>query len=182
MRRRIQESLAVPACRRAQHYHDGHHHHWPKRGLMTISEASQAIKQGEITPSQLLDKCFQRQQEIRSLNCFVTETNPLESGSPPPLCDQSNIPSPSLPLLKGIPVAIKDNFCTAGVRTTASSRMLANFVPPYSATCVSRLLEGAGAVSLGKTNMDEFGMGSGTLYSHFGETISPWSPPQSSIR
>ena len=75
--------------------------------------------------------------------------------------------------LHGVPVAIKDNMCTAGVPTTASSKILRGFVPPYSATVVERL-EAAGAVMLGKTNLDEFAMGSSTENSALGATKNPW--------
>ena len=75
--------------------------------------------------------------------------------------------------LHGVPVAIKDNMCTAGVPTTASSRILRGYVPPYTATVVSRL-EAAGAVVIGKTNLDEFAMGSSTENSALGPTRNPW--------
>lgn len=139
---------------------------------LSVVEAAAAIQQGEQTPTQVLQECLQRQRETAGLNAFVTTTETTA------LAQAAQDMAGGRPL-QGIPIAVKDNFCTAGVRTTASSRMLADFVPPYSATAVARL-EAAGAVVLGKTNMDEFGMGSATLFSHFGETLSPWSPPSSS--
>jgi aspartyl-tRNA(Asn)/glutamyl-tRNA(Gln) amidotransferase subunit A len=80
--------------------------------------------------------------------------------------------------LVGVPVALKDNLCTRGVRTTASSRILEAFVPPFDATAVARL-EAAGAIVIGKTNCDEFAMGSSTENSAFGSTRNPWASDRS---
>ena len=86
--------------------------------------------------------------------------------------DERRAAGQQLGTLDGVPLGVKDNFCTKGMRTTAASKMLANFVPPYDSTVAAKL-KAAGGVLLGKTNMDEFSMGSANIYSHFGPVINP---------
>jgi aspartyl-tRNA(Asn)/glutamyl-tRNA(Gln) amidotransferase subunit A len=108
----------------------------------------------------------------RSINAFraVARDQALAQAA---ALDRQRDAWPSMPLL-GVPVALKDNLCTEGLATTASSRILEGYVPPYTATAVQRLVA-AGAVVVGKTNCDEFAMGSSTENSAFGPTRNPWA-------
>jgi aspartyl-tRNA(Asn)/glutamyl-tRNA(Gln) amidotransferase subunit A len=106
-----------------------------------------------------------------SLNAFLTVCNESALADATSK-DQERAAGSKLPLL-GVPIAIKDSIVTKGIRTTCASKMLANFVPPYDA-CVIERLRAAGAVVLGKTNLDEFCMGSSTENSAFGPTKNPW--------
>ncbi|MGQ9531293.1 MAG: Asp-tRNA(Asn)/Glu-tRNA(Gln) amidotransferase subunit GatA [Desulfotomaculales bacterium] len=127
----------------------------------------------EIGAVELLQAVLRRIDEVEDrVRAYITVTREeaLEQAREADrMLARGEVPSP----LVGIPVALKDNLCTAGVRTTCASKILYNFVPPYDATVVRRLRD-AGAVLVGKTNMDEFAMGSSTENSGFFPTRNPW--------
>lgn len=142
---------------------------------MTAVELATAIKKKEIT---VMDATLAVLKQIEktedAYHCYVTidKEGALEQArAVQAKLDAGELCGP----LAGVPVAIKDNMCTEGLRTTCASRILGNFVPSYSSEAVKRLKE-AGAVIIGKTNMDEFAMGSTTETSAFGETQNPWNP------
>jgi len=139
---------------------------------LTINEAHELLKTRQISSVELTMACLKRIQQIEpKVSALVTVTDELAL-SQAEKADEL-IASGDLSPLIGIPVLIKDNMCTKGVRTTCSSKMLENFVPPYDATVVEKL-NGAGAVTIGKTNMDEFAMGSSTENSALFPTHNPW--------
>ncbi|KAE9059150.1 Glutamyl-tRNA(Gln) amidotransferase subunit A, partial [Phytophthora fragariae] len=126
-----------------------------------------------VSAVQLTQACIQQVESTRAFNMFVATDfeHALELAR---ASDERRASGKARGLLDGIPVGIKDIFCTTNLATTAGSKVLEGFVSPYESTAAQRLL-GQGAVPLGKLNMDEFAMGSGTLYSKFGATINPWS-------
>lgn len=141
---------------------------------LTAVELGRKIKAKEVTVREAVlaayDKIDQKEAE---LNCYVTTTKEAALAKADEVqakIDAGELTGP----LAGVPVAIKDNMCTKGVLTTCSSRILENFVPTFTAEAVINL-EKAGAVILGKTNMDEFAMGSTTETSHYGATKNPWN-------
>jgi aspartyl-tRNA(Asn)/glutamyl-tRNA(Gln) amidotransferase subunit A len=137
----------------------------------TLDEARHAIRSKAISARELASAHIAAITAARSLNAFITETpdHALSSAT----ASDERIARGEVRPLEGLPLAIKDLFCTKGVRTTAASRFLDNFVPTYEST-VTRNLWNAGAVLLGKTNLDEFAMGSSNESSHFGPAINPW--------
>ena len=137
-------------------------------------ELSAAIKQGTVTAVEAMAAVLSRIDEReRDINAYVTMDR--EQALKAAAAVQEKIEKGELNgVLAGVPVAVKDNLCTEGMRTTCSSKILENFVPTFSAEAVVNL-EKAGAVVIGKTNMDEFAMGSTTETSAYGVTRNPWN-------
>ncbi len=137
----------------------------------TLADAREAVATKRISSKELTAAFVRAVEEARVLNAFVTETP--ERALDVAADSDARIAKGEGRPLEGLPLAIKDLFCTKGVRTTAGSRILSNFVPPYEST-VSQNLWDAGAVMLGKTNMDEFAMGSSNETSYFKPVVNPW--------
>jgi aspartyl-tRNA(Asn)/glutamyl-tRNA(Gln) amidotransferase subunit A len=137
----------------------------------TLAEAREAVATKKISSKELTAAFSRAVSDGRALNAFVTET-PEKALAMAEDSDRRIAKGEARPL-EGLPLAIKDLFCTKGVRTTAGSNILHTFVPPYEST-VSQNLWDAGAVMLGKTNMDEFAMGSSNETSFFGNVTNPW--------
>src|SRR6187431_229625 len=138
---------------------------------LTIADARAGLKQKKFSAAELADAHLAAIEKARSLNAYVLET-PERAAAMAKAADARIAKGDAGPL-EGIPLAIKDMFCTEGVRTTACSRILDNFVPTYEST-VSGHLWRDGAVLLGKTNNDEFAMGSSNETSFMGPVTSPW--------
>lgn len=139
---------------------------------LTATQLAAQIRQGELTPQQALESATGRAEAARPLNALIS-LNP-QAGEQARQVASRLAAGEHLPLA-GVPVVIKDNLNLAGTHTTCGSRMLASYLSPYTATAVARLLE-AGAVVLGKANMDEFAMGSSSETSAYGPTLNPWDP------
>lgn len=135
---------------------------------LTVHELLEKLDKKEITKEEILASYQTRiNEKEKEVQAFVTIT---EQEAKQRLQEVENNQSK----LAGIPIGIKDNMCTKGVRTTCSSKMLENFVPPYDATVIEKI-NAEGMVSLGKLNMDEFAMGSSTEHSYFKKTKNPWN-------
>ncbi len=138
---------------------------------LTITEAAAALRKKEFSAKELTQAHIDQMALHRGLNAYITETPELALKQAE-AADARLAKGDARPL-EGIPLGIKDLYCTTGVRTTAGSKILENFVPTYESTVSQKLLD-AGAVTLGKLNLDEFAMGSSNTTSAYGNVISPW--------
>lgn len=143
---------------------------------LSITDALDGLKNKIFTPTELVDAHIKQAEKVKNLNSYITETFDL-ARSLAQQADRSYLKGAARKL-EGIPVAVKDLFCTKGVRTTAGSKMLSNFIPTYEST-VSKNIADYGGIMIGKTNMDEFAMGSSNMTSYFGNVISPWKASNS---
>ncbi len=139
---------------------------------LTIATARDGLAKGDFSAVELTDAHIAAMTAARGLNAFITETPDLARARAAE-SDERRAAANSAGPMDGIPIAVKDLFCTEGVLTTAGSHILDGFVPTYEST-VSQNLRDAGAVMLGKTNMDEFAMGSANITSYYGNVINPW--------
>jgi len=138
----------------------------------SMAEAAAGLRRRDFSAREIVQAHVDAVAELNPrLNAFITQTPELALAQAD-AADAALAAGTAGPLA-GIPLAIKDLFCTAGVRTTAGSRILANFVPPYESTVTANLLRD-GAVFLGKANLDEFAMGSSNMTSAFGPVENPW--------
>jgi aspartyl-tRNA(Asn)/glutamyl-tRNA(Gln) amidotransferase subunit A len=139
---------------------------------LTLSTARDGLAKGDFSASELAQSHISAIEGARNLNAFITETPDIALDRARQSDERrasGNVAGP----MDGLPVAIKDLFCTEGVLTTAGSHILDGFTPPYEST-VTANLRNAGAVMLGKTNLDEFAMGSANITSYYGNVINPW--------
>jgi len=134
---------------------------------------SEKVRKGEISFSDIATEVIKQiELQDNSINAYISRR--LESAlEEAKVLDESLVKGEKLPFLAGIPLAVKDNICTQDFLTTCGSKILSNFVPPYNATVIERVMKEK-MIMIGKTNMDEFAMGSSTENSYFGPTHNPW--------
>ena len=135
---------------------------------LSIKEINDKLKSKEIKPLDLVLECFERIEENKKYNAFIT-LNKEEAIREAKELENKEVDN----LLFGIPIAIKDNMCTKGLRTTCASKMLENFIPVYDATVIEKL-KNKSMIIIGKTNMDEFAMGSANQTSYFGSVLNSY--------
>jgi len=139
---------------------------------LKISSLRDAIASGSVKAAEICRAALERIERLSDLNAFLT-VNTDSALKQADQIDQSAARGEQLPSLAGTVIAVKDNMVMRGVRTTAGSRILFNYKPPYTATAIERL-QAAGAIIIGKTNLDEFAMGSSTENSAYGPVKNPW--------
>ncbi|MAZ76167.1 MAG: Asp-tRNA(Asn)/Glu-tRNA(Gln) amidotransferase GatCAB subunit A, partial [Micavibrio sp.] len=138
---------------------------------MTMVEALKGLENKDFTSVEITQAHLDAMEGARHLNAYITET-PEIALKQAAESDEKRAKGEE-GLLEGLPIAIKDLFCTKGVQTTAGSHILEGFIPEYESTVTTNLF-GDGAVMLGKVNNDEFAMGSANTTSYYGNVISPW--------
>lgn len=138
---------------------------------MTIAEARDALRKGDVTSLELTEACLAAVEGAGALNAFVHHTPDVARAQA--AAADARIAKGDAPAMCGIPLGIKDLFCTKGVPSQAASRILQGFKPEYESTVTQNLFD-AGAVMLGKLNMDEFAMGSSNETSCYGNAVNPW--------
>ena len=138
---------------------------------LTIADARDALRKGDLTSAELTEACLTEIEGAGALGAFVHNTPDLAREQAK--AADARIKAGDAPDMCGIPLGIKDLFCTKGVASQAGSRILEGFIPEYESTVSQKLLD-AGTVMLGKLNMDEFAMGSSNETSVYGDAVNPW--------
>ena len=145
-----------------------------KLNELTAHEIKDLLEKNKVSSEEVTSEVLKQiEREDEKIGAFVT-LSAEEALIQAREIDRKRKENQSMPPLAGIPIAVKDNICTKGIKTTCSSKMLENFVPPYNAAVAEKILA-SGMVIIGKTNMDEFAMGSSTETSFFGVTHNPWN-------
>lgn len=140
---------------------------------LTLKSASEQLKAGEMSSVEIVDDCLERiDKRDKDINAYLTVLSD-DAKKAAKDADERRKSGRVASEIDGLPIAVKDVICTKGIKTTAASKILENFVPPYDATVVKKLKD-AGAIIIGKTNLDEFAMGSSTENSAFKTTKNPW--------
>lgn len=141
---------------------------------LTVHELKDKLERNELTSYEITKAYIDRiDEKEKDIEAFIT-TSKNEAIDKAKKIDEERAQGKKLSKFAGIPIGIKDNMCTKGVRTTCASKMLENFISPYDGTVVNKVLNENEMISLGKTNMDEFAMGSSTETSYFKKTKNPW--------
>ncbi|MCW4026561.1 MAG: Asp-tRNA(Asn)/Glu-tRNA(Gln) amidotransferase subunit GatA [Candidatus Bathyarchaeota archaeon] len=139
----------------------------------TAGEVIARVKSEDLMAEEYVASILQRQREVdESVNAYITATGEDALNAARSIDKRASKPEDT-GRLAGVAIGVKDNMCTKGIRTTCASKMLQGFVPPYNATVIEKMMQ-EGAIIIGKTNMDEFAMGTSTETSYFGTTHNPW--------